>query len=52
MPVLPDTHASLRWIADGGRLSGPALAAQAPARELPIVPADPVFERLGVTRLW
>ena len=42
-----------------GRLPGPhrdpfdrMLAAQALARELPIVSADPVFERLGVTRLW
>lgn len=52
MPVLPDTHAFPCRIADGGRLSGPALAARAPARELPIVSADPVFDRLGVTRLW
>lgn len=45
MPVLPDTHAFPGWIADSGRLSGPA-------RELPIVSADTVFDRLGVTRLW
>ena len=42
-----------------GRLPGPhrdpfdrMLAAQALMRELPVVSADPVFERFGVIRLW
>ena len=42
-----------------GRLPGPhrdpfnrMLAAQALAREFPVVSADPVFDRFGVIRLW
>ena len=42
-----------------GRLPGPhrdpfdrMLAAQALARELPVVSVDPVFDRFGVIRLW
>jgi len=42
-----------------GRLPGPhrdpfdrMLAAQALARELPVVSIDPVFDRFGVSRLW
>lgn len=42
-----------------GRLPGPhrdpfdrMLAAQALARELPVVSVDPVFDRFGVARLW
>ena len=42
-----------------GRLPGPhrdpfdrMLAAQALARELPVVSVDPVFDRFGVVRLW
>ena len=42
-----------------GRLPGPhrdpfdrMLAAQALAREFPVVSVDPVFDRFGVTRVW
>ena len=42
-----------------GRLPGPhrdpfdrMLAAQALARELPVVSVDPIFDRFGVIRLW
>ena len=42
-----------------GRLPGPhhdpfdrMLAAQALAREVPVVSADPVFDRFGIIRLW
>ena len=42
-----------------GRLPGPhrdpfdrMLAAQALAREFPVVSVDPVFDGLGVVRLW
>ena len=46
-------------VADAERASGPhrdpfdrMLAAQALAREFPVVSVDPVFDRFGVIRLW